>query len=186
MPISLTELKKRNPKTKLFKKAKKQFGTTPDYREAGYILPDGKLLDLSGKNIGGTPFTRSLDHREISRALNTGGKGISGDKSMDFFERQGALRFSFIPARPSLKESSSMNISLNTFQKPNEKQIQILRRGVAVCRRVSGTCDIAFDVFFNNGDRCISQDEGFIDNASQRDINEIISKLSTCKRKDKK
>lgn len=43
----------------------KQFGTTRDPREAGYILPTGSMLDLSGKREGGNPGVRALDHREV-------------------------------------------------------------------------------------------------------------------------
>lgn len=49
----------------IFNKAIRYFGITHDLKEAGYILPNGTLLDLSGKKQGGTPGTRSLDHREI-------------------------------------------------------------------------------------------------------------------------
>lgn len=41
-----------------------ELGLTTDLREAGYIRPDGKLIDLSGKKEGGTPGYRALDHRE--------------------------------------------------------------------------------------------------------------------------
>jgi hypothetical protein len=43
----------------------KELGETESLSESGYIKPDGKLIDLSGKREGGTPGTRSLDHREV-------------------------------------------------------------------------------------------------------------------------
>lgn len=42
----------------------RELGTTTDPNEAGYIKPDGTLADLSGKREGGSPGTRSYDHRE--------------------------------------------------------------------------------------------------------------------------
>ena len=48
-----------------FKSAKKTMGETQDIQEAGYILPDGTLLDFSGKNQGGPSGSRGLDHRDI-------------------------------------------------------------------------------------------------------------------------
>lgn len=42
----------------------RELGTTADIREAGYIKPDGSLVDLSGKKEGGPPGSRSYDHRE--------------------------------------------------------------------------------------------------------------------------
>lgn len=39
-------------------------GSTSDLMEAGYIKPDGGLIDLSGKREGGPSGARALDHRE--------------------------------------------------------------------------------------------------------------------------
>lgn len=43
----------------------KQLGTTKDYREAGYLAPEGHMIDLSGRGDGyrGPPM-RNHDHRE--------------------------------------------------------------------------------------------------------------------------
>lgn len=67
--------------------AKKEFGTTEDWREAGYILPDGTLLDLSGKNQGGSPGVRSRDHREVGTFTFRGGTA-----GMREFMQHGAIR----------------------------------------------------------------------------------------------
>ena len=48
------------------KQAKKTFGTTTNFKEAGYLLQDGSLLDFSGKNQGGPSGSRTIDHREIN------------------------------------------------------------------------------------------------------------------------
>lgn len=53
----------------VFKRAKKEFGTTRDPNEAGWLLPDGSMLDFSEKNEGGPPGQRSLDHRSIERVV---------------------------------------------------------------------------------------------------------------------
>jgi hypothetical protein len=45
-------------------------GLTEDFRECGYILTNGKMLDLSGKNQGGWPGRRSLDHRQLPSPYN--------------------------------------------------------------------------------------------------------------------
>src|SRR3990167_10713980 len=65
--------------------AKEIFGITTNPKEAGYILPDGKMLDFSGKREGGTPGTRVVDHREIS---NIFAKPISGIDAMIRFEEE--------------------------------------------------------------------------------------------------
>lgn len=54
------------------KAAKKEYGVTTDFREAGYLLPDGYMLDFSGKKEGGPSHVRYMDHREISRVFNEG------------------------------------------------------------------------------------------------------------------
>lgn len=52
---------------KAIKEAKKIFGITRDYREAGYMLQDGSLLDFSGRNQGSNNYgSRGLDHRDIN------------------------------------------------------------------------------------------------------------------------
>ena len=46
--------------------AKQEFGTTNDFKEAGYLLQDGTMLDFSGKNQGSNVSgRRTLDHRDI-------------------------------------------------------------------------------------------------------------------------
>lgn len=49
-------------------KAKRTFGITPYFEEAGYLMPDGALLDFSGRKDGYVgPPERNVDHREIHR-----------------------------------------------------------------------------------------------------------------------
>jgi len=91
----------------------KVFGTTGDYNEAGYLLPDGQLLDFSGKREGGTPGTRSYDHRDIGRAGGPGGT----EGMMDFAADTGAIRMSVnsgtgffdIYSRPTAVQRRIMN-----------------------------------------------------------------------------
>jgi hypothetical protein len=82
---TLTEVKE----DKFFKPALDYFGTTNNIREVGYILPGGTMLDLSGKNQGGSPNTRVLDHREVGAASDDYEGGTEGMKS---FQSHGALR----------------------------------------------------------------------------------------------
>lgn len=82
----------------IFDAAKAKFGTTNDMREAGYILPDGSMLDFSGRHQveGDTSFLngdRTVDHREISDIAydnDDNETGISTDLG-DFLDR-GAIR----------------------------------------------------------------------------------------------
>lgn len=101
------EIKPTTEFSKLFKTAKKVFGTTLNTKEAGYILPDGSMLDFSGKREGGTPNSRAFDHREVTRLYE---EGISTD--MEDFISNGAIRFMpendgfYIKVPPTQKQRS--------------------------------------------------------------------------------
>ena len=83
---------------KIFDAAKSKFGTTYDMREAGYILPDGSMLDFSGRHQveGDASFLngdRTVDHREISDIAYDAEDNETGIKTDlgDFLDR-GAIR----------------------------------------------------------------------------------------------
>lgn len=59
---------------KLFEDAKAHYGVTNNFNGAGYMLPDGSLLDFSESNDGGDPNHRSLDHRDIEGLIMDEGK----------------------------------------------------------------------------------------------------------------
>lgn len=48
------------------KQARKDYGTTTNYNEVGYIDLDGKMIDFSGKRNGGSSNYRGMDHREMN------------------------------------------------------------------------------------------------------------------------
>jgi hypothetical protein len=56
--------------------AKKHFGTTQDIKEAGYITPDGSMLDLSGRHYSkdhpSLKGHRNVDHRELPDDIGGG------------------------------------------------------------------------------------------------------------------
>jgi phosphopantetheine adenylyltransferase len=79
-----------SPPTSLEEWAVLGLGTTEDLEEAGYILSDGRMLDLSGKREGGMGGRREMDHRQLP--LPTKGS-ISGTDLMSAFMKQtGAIR----------------------------------------------------------------------------------------------
>ena len=77
------------PDLDLFEYAKKAKGVTRNIREAGYVLPDGTLLDFSGKRYGGQPGERAEDHRQLGIPLEG---NISGTDAMVAFQKAGAVR----------------------------------------------------------------------------------------------
>jgi len=151
MPITEDELKKLNPKDKLTARAKKEFGETFECREAGYILEDGSMLDLSGKNEGGTAHTRNYDHRDISRAINDAEKGIGGTEAMIFFEKQAnALRFG---TYGNWQRGHDIVVQLATYQNPTPKQWNRLKR----CCILHEIEALNYDVYDDNDDRVVSE-----------------------------
>lgn len=80
-------------RAKLFDKAKAQFGLTNNFKVAGYMLPDGSLLDFSEANDGGDPNQRSLDHREIEGIIMDEGKEYEHRwQYLADFMNEGAIR----------------------------------------------------------------------------------------------
>jgi hypothetical protein len=87
-------------------------GLTDDINEAGYILPDGRMLDFSGKRNGGQPGNRAEDHRQIVSQA-----GVSGSDAMIAFQRTGAVRvdaaahiadFETMPSRSALRKVAEL------------------------------------------------------------------------------
>ena len=61
-----------------YKNIVNHFGTTGNFKVAGYLLTDGKLLDFSGKHWGDTySKERQVDHRDIQEVLDRGNNGIN-------------------------------------------------------------------------------------------------------------
>ena len=58
----------------LFDNAKERFGLTNNFKVAGYMLPDGSLLDFSEANDGGDPNQRTQDHREVADLIMDEGR----------------------------------------------------------------------------------------------------------------
>ena len=127
----------------LIKKAKKHFGVTHDPREAGYITPDGQMLDLSGKNDGGDPGHRARDHREISH--------ITPDKLPDdlesdspthhmwhFMRETGAVRMNYATDPRNRFAPASVNVDF--MRRPTMAQRQTLAR-------IGRGSELVYDVF---------------------------------------
>ena len=110
----------RTPAQKIITKCKRVFGTTTNFAVAGYILPDGTMLDFSGARLGSgnvISTQREVDHRQIGYA--TGKGGIEGVH--EFCIGTGSIRVSF---------SRTGAAFIDCYQEPNAKQYQTLARGV--------------------------------------------------------
>ena len=107
----------------IFDAAKEKFGTTLDMREAGYILPDGSMLDFSGKHeVRGTDTSfldgeRTVDHRGISDiAYDFDGESTGVKTDMADFLDRGAIRIDY--------DAGAINLNIA----PTKEQKDRLRR----------------------------------------------------------
>lgn len=101
-----TEIQKETTKVD-FEKAKSYFGTTKDLNIAGYVLPDGTLLDFSGRKFGASGIDRTIDHREV-------GDAYENQIDMDDFLKAGAIRI------------DGKLGSINTATMPTTAQMKVL------------------------------------------------------------
>ena len=110
---------------------KKHFGVTANFRVAGYLLPDGKLLDFSGKHWGDTTSrTRQVDHRDAEEVLERGNNGIN---SMVDMIGSGSIRL--------MPETGGINLAVY----PNEKQRRVLSVYIKQMLATEGQVIIDYD-----------------------------------------
>lgn len=111
----------------IFELAKERFGVTNDIRECGYVLPDGSMLDFSGRHLvtGNTDTShlrgrRSLDHRQISDLNYNSDKKTRSNVNINMadFITMGAIRI----------HCSNSWSSINLFKEPTKEQINPLLR----------------------------------------------------------
>ena len=92
-----THYSTRDSEWNTFERAKEYFGTTTDFEEAGFILPNGEMLKLTDDNHRGE---RQYDHRAIGIVygekvdLNVNhGFNFESNKHLEDFVRNGGIRF---------------------------------------------------------------------------------------------
>ena len=119
----------------------KHFGTTGNFKVAGYLLTDGKLLDFSGKHWGDTTSRmRQVDHREINEVLGRGNNGIN-----DMIDMIGNGNIRLMP------EIGGINLAVY----PNEKQRRVLSQYINYMLNTEGNVIIDYD--FVGGDTVYSK-----------------------------
>ena len=114
-----------------YKDLEKNFGTTGNFRVAGYLLTNGKLLDFSGKHWGDTTSrTRQVDHREAEEVL---GRGNNGVNAMIDMIGNGNIRL--------MPEVGGINLAVY----PNEKQRKVLSVYINYMLNTEGEIVIDYD-----------------------------------------
>jgi hypothetical protein len=95
------------------KSAVKEFGYTPYFYDAGYLLPNGKMLNFSGEK--GNHFgSRGQDHRAIGIVY----ANVSGGKAMLKFMSEGNIRV--------MAETPGLDISSDV--EPTSEQYSVIKR----------------------------------------------------------
>lgn len=93
--------------------AEKRFGTTTDFNEAGFILPDGKMLRFTDDANAGA---RNYDHRAIGMVYGVDvdlaknhGFNMESNRHMNRFVEDGGIRFD--PGDPDYDMGAGMQLS---------------------------------------------------------------------------
>ena len=143
-----SEMWRENPgnEAELVRLAFAEYGVTRDFRECGYIMTDGRMLDFSEKRDGGNPGTRSLDHRAVGGVLKKAGfvgvpaqkgskktltdllgdmsYGSNSDAVRGFLEACGAVRVMFMEGGGSYRGKPVGNIFyLHVARRPTAAQL---------------------------------------------------------------
>ena len=112
------------------KKALRSFKTTTNFNEAGYLLPDGKMLNFSG----GERNHRYRDHREIGEIY----EATQGTAALNRFLNDGNIRIM----------AESPGIDLASGVEPTKEQYAAIKRFV----NANGVKDGQFFVDFSDAD----------------------------------
>ena len=91
--------KEKTPEEKIRSRVGRYFGITDDFKVAGYITPDGKLLDFSGRRQGNSfSVSRNIDHRQVGYAFENSEfeDKYSGTEGMKDFMDLGYVRISWL------------------------------------------------------------------------------------------
>lgn len=99
-------------RTALFEAAKEEFGVTNNFGVAGYMLPDGALLDFSEAKDGGPANKRTRDHREVGSIIEDRDYDTRSEYITDFLN-EGAIRI--------MPESDAVNLSVAPSAEQREK-----------------------------------------------------------------
>ncbi len=102
--------------------ARKKFGLTKKFACAGYILPDGEMIDLcfkKGQKEKSALWLDKFEHHQIGEAY---GKGGSFDEMECFMKQCKAVRFR--------KQGKDGIIRIQSFTKPTSKQVETVKKAV--------------------------------------------------------
>ncbi|MDD5170661.1 MAG: hypothetical protein PHN75_17735, partial [Syntrophales bacterium] len=123
-------------------KAKKFFGVTENPNEAGFIMPDGSMLDFSGEEKD----ERWFDHREVARLYNKvkASRDVEDQLLARFQNESNAIRLSMQAQRNM--NIPDINLSIQEGQAPTETQW----RQIAKIQKETPGARIYYDLLDDN------------------------------------
>lgn len=113
----------------LIQRAIKEFGLTYDPHKAGYMLPDGRMLDFSGGHD-----QRIFDHSDIAAVYRHGGR----ETIWWFLTDTNSIRMSFYGG----------DLNLETIEEPTKQQMRVLQSIIKFYRPTT----VLFDRVNKSGD----------------------------------
>jgi len=144
-----TEWDRYYPNNKILAKAVKDYGITDNPKLAGYILPNGQMLNMSG-----TGYQREFDHGEMARYFPK--KDQDQTQGMrTFIARTGAIRVGFYPD----------SIYVHFSQPPTTAQIE------TIMKNFNRGSEMAVDVHNQNNEIVMHES---IDAGSHLDLKNLI------------
>ena len=141
---------------KILDRAVRMYGLTNDPAEAGFILPDGSLLDFSGGSRG-QRGQRAYDHRQVESLFRNWNDQDSRWSYLYRFMRLGAIRIGFdrsyfwatLASRPT---ECQVGVVTRLARRAESVHLEIVDRHAEALRSYSGSFPMAYEVMeFLNG-----------------------------------
>ena len=159
-----------------YESLEKHFGVTGNFRVAGYLLPNGKMLDFSGKHWGDNASrSRQVDHRDAGEVLERGNNGIN-----DMIDMIGSGSIRLMP------ETGGINLAVY----PNEKQRRVLSAYINYMLATEGQVIIDYDAVggdtvysrvyekYSSSRQILSDIRNYFNGARQSDLMNFHTKYS--------
>ncbi|MHA1289701.1 MAG: hypothetical protein ACTSPB_20145 [Candidatus Thorarchaeota archaeon] len=140
----------------LIEKALEIFGVTNDCNQAGFILPDGKLLNMKSKHEG----TR-VDHSIIGKIYEEEATQVA----RQFVSDTGAIRLHHAP--------NTTFVEIDKRNKPTFEQIESIR--ICACRQGLEPHRIVYDIYEGEEIDSGQVDGGFRDLPCNTVVNKFIN-----------
>lgn len=128
----------------------KKFGVTNNINEAGYIMRNGDMLDFSGKNEGGSPNNRSLDHRDINKIFDNKNLNLTKKENDYIKETNYGYVSSFTSRTGAIRYDGSGGNRIDLSTVPTQEQKNIIIKNFNKSKRENPSEILIVDIEINN------------------------------------